>query len=149
MRWWHEKRQADAEQNARLYGWTAPDIGPRMTRERMKSGTLSREGITAALWGIPPHVTTVIGDVRDLCRRLLVSPFTVWKWSRQGMPTLYYYPWRRYDWKLVVDWLAKNVEEVPREVTIEEVDDLQRFVLAEVQAGRGSVDDAREILLSQ
>lgn len=49
---------------------------------------------------------------------------------------------------IVTRWLADNLAEIPREVSMDEVDDLTRFVLKEVQSGRGSIDDAAEILQS-
>ena len=147
VRWWHERRQADAEANAALYGIEAPDVGPRMTRAKIWSGTLSRDGITGRHWAIPDHAKHVM-DVRDLSRRLLVSPFTIWEWTRQGMPTLRYYPWRRYDLNLVQRWLVEQRVDVPQEVTLQEVDNITRFVLKAVRDGRGSVEDAEEILES-
>lgn len=87
-------------------------------------------------------------DVRDLSRRLQVSPFTVWEWSRQGMPTIRYYPWRRYEWDMVSQWLVDQKIEITREVSVARLDNLTRFVLEEVRSGRGSVTDAEEILES-
>jgi len=87
-------------------------------------------------------------DVRDLSRRLLVSPFTIWEWSRQGMPTIRYYPWRRYEWDMVSRWLADQEIEIAREASVTQLDNLTRYVLEEVRCGRGSVADAEEILES-
>jgi RNA polymerase sigma-70 factor (ECF subfamily) len=146
VRWWHERRQADAENNARLYGIEVPDVGMRMTRERIMSGTLSRGWVTREHWAIPEGASCM--DVRDLSRRLLVSPFTIWEWSRQGMPTIRYYPWRRYEWDMVSRWLADQEIEIAREASVTQLDNLTRYVLEEVRCGRGSVADAEEILES-
>lgn len=146
VRWWHDRRQEDAENNAALYGIKPPDVGLRMTREKMWSGTLSRDWVTREHWAIPDNASLM--DVRDLCRRLLVSPFAIWEWSRQGMPRVRYYPWRRYDLNLVRQWLTENRVQVPRQVTIGDVDNLTRYVLMAVRDGRGNVQDADEILAS-
>lgn len=148
VQWWHDKRQADAEHNAALYGVELKDVGPRMTREKMMSETLSFKGITADHWGIPPHVWGSMMDIRDVSRRLLVPPFTVLRWVREGMPCINYYPLRRYDIGLIPKWLADKGVEAPREGTIKGFDELDRFVLTEVQAGRATIDDALEILNS-
>lgn len=147
VKWWHDRRQKNAENNARIYGIDLVDAGPRMTRERMMSETLSMKGITRAHMGIPEDVELL--DIRDVSRRLLVSPFTVLRWIRQGMPCVNYYPWRRFDLRLIKKWLADNEIEVSREVTTEELNNMTRYVLAEVQAGRASIDDALEVLEGQ
>lgn len=143
VKWWHDRRQADAESNAALYGMELEDVGPRMTRERMMTETLSFKS-TREYWGVPASVEML--DGRDICRRLLISPFTLLKWVRQGMPCINFYPWRRYDLDLIRDWLANKGIEAPREVTMHDVDVMERYVLTEVQARRASVDDALEVL---
>lgn len=141
--WWHNMRQADAENNAKLYGITPKGSGMRMTRERIQSETLSFKGIPNIDWGIPDYAQLM--DIRDVSRRLLVSPFTVLKWVKQGMPCIRYYPWRRFDLEMVTKWLVDNKIDVPKEVTIKEVDDMLKWVLKEVQSGNVSIEEAVEV----
>ena len=135
------------EANAKLYGVIAPDVGPRMTVEKLHSGTLSRKDITLEHWGFPKGTRVNIGgDIRDLSRRLFVSPFTILKWIRAGMPALRYFPWIRFDWQLVAKWLAENHVEFEREVTIKEVDNITRYILQAIKDGYGTIEDGMEIL---
>lgn len=144
---WHDLRQRDAESNAKLYGVIAPDVGPRMTVEKLHSGTLSRKDITLEHWGFSKGTRVNIGgDIRDLSRRLFVSPFTILKWIRAGMPALRYFPWIRFDWQLVAKWLAENHVEFEREVTIKEVDNITRYILQAIKDGYGTIEDGMEIL---
>ena len=146
VEWWHKQRQADAENNARLYGISLHGTGMRMTRERIMSESSSFKGIPNIDRGIPDNAELM--DIRDISRRLLVSPFTILKWIRQGMPCVDYYPTRRFDLNLIIKWLTDNAIDLPHEVTLSELDDLLRFVLKEVQTGDVSIDDATEILRS-
>ena len=141
--WWHNIRQVDAENNAKLYGITLKGSGMRMTRERIQSETLSFKEIPNTDWGIPDHAQLI--DIRDVSRRLLVSPFTILKWVKQGMPCIRYYPWRRFDLDMATKWLVDNKIDVPKEVTIKEVDDMLRWVLKEVQSGHADIDETVEV----
>jgi hypothetical protein len=139
-------RQRDAENNAKIYGIPLAETGPRMTKERIMNGTLSWAGITREVMGVPEKA--VYMDFRDASRRLLVSPFTLLKWVKQGMPTVRYHPWKWLDLDLVAKWLAENNIDLPEEVSINEVDVMAKYILLEVQAGRASVEDALELLES-
>ncbi|MGE5551146.1 MAG: hypothetical protein ACM3ZC_11555, partial [Bacteroidota bacterium] len=44
--------------------------------------------------------------------------------------------------------LSEHAVEIPQEVAAEQVDCFMRFVLEEVQAGRGGIEEAEEILSS-
>jgi RNA polymerase sigma factor (sigma-70 family) len=143
---WHQRRQQDAENNARTYGIELVDVGPRMTRERWMSGTMSFEGITFDHMGIPKEV--VLYDTRDISRRLLVSPFTILKWVKGGMPTVKYHPWRWFDLNLVKKWIIDNEIPLNKEINETDVDDMTYFILKEVQHGRVTAEEALELIRS-
>jgi len=117
---------------------------------REKIENASRYGLSEPSedWlGIPAEVGRGrVFEIRDLCRRLEVSPFDVVRWTREGMPCLRCSPWVRWDVEHVAEWVAQRGSLPGDRHTAKELDSLDEFLLAAVANGDGSPDDAREIL---
>ena len=124
-RQWQSRWPEDRGENARQYGLAEP---------------------TGNWLGVPQDVNKGrVFEIRDLCRRLELSPFDVVRRTRQGMPCLRCSPWVRWDVQRVAEWIAENGCMPMEKHSPEELDDLKAFILPAVASGREPPEDAREI----
>jgi len=86
-----------------------------------------------------------VHEMRDLTRRLGISPIELVRWMRQGMPCLRYSPLVRWDIRRVSAWLSEHGI-LPKHYTIQELDWPERFVCEAVAAGDGTPDEAHEAM---
>ncbi len=128
---WAARRPTERLANARLYGLSEP----------------------AANWfGAPPDVLAGdwsrmrVFEIRDLTRRLGLSPFDVIRWTRDGMPCLRRSPEIRWDMEHVAAWVAERNLLPKREYTAKELDGLAEFVIQAVAAGDEPPEDGRDAL---
>ena len=122
---WCSQQEEDRRQNARQYGLTEP---------------------TGNWFGIPADVhQSRVFEIRDLCRRLELSPFDIVRWTRQGMPCLKCSPWVRWDLERVAEWIAQAGCMPAEKHLPKELDDLPAFILPAVAGGNELPEDAREI----
>ena len=123
---WRARHAAERMENARRYGLEEP----------------------ADNWlGIPPEVNRVrVFEIRDVTRRLGLSPFDMVKWTNQGMPALRCSPYIRWDVEHVAQWLAERGPLPSREYTIKELDSLADFVVESVAAGEATPEEGRDVL---
>ena len=122
---WAKRRPEDRKTNARQYGLAEPaDNG----------------------FGVPEDVHNPrVFEIRDLSRRLRVSPFDVIRWTRKGMPSLRCSPWVRWDIERVTQWLAERGALPDTDHSPKELDALEDHVLPAVAGGEASPEEAREI----
>lgn len=123
---WQANRETERKQNAKRYGLEQPTPGwlgiPRgLERER-------------------------VFEIRDVTRRLGLSPFDMIKWTNEGMPALRYSPYIRWDVEHVAQWLAERGPLPKREYTIKELDSLEDFVIESVAAGEATPEEGRDVL---
>jgi len=122
---WCSQQAEDRRQNARQYGLAEP---------------------TGNWFGIPAEVhESRVFEIRDLCRRLGLSPFDIVRWTGRGMPCLKRSPWVRWDLQRVVEWIAQAACMPSQKHSPRELDDLPAFILPAVAAGNQPPEDAREI----
>ncbi len=122
---WLARHRRELEVNAQHYGVEAPAMGP---------------------FGVPQELAQgKVFEIRDLSRRLGLSPFDIVRWTREGMPSLHYSPFVRWDAEHVTAWLGEHCELSSRRHTVKELDDLNTFVLQAVAGGSEPVEDARDI----
>jgi RNA polymerase sigma-70 factor (ECF subfamily) len=113
-----ERRRREAEANAAQYGFTLAELDWEVADVDMMEGTLGKpEGRGKDIWGVPHgRVRTGFKDSRDVCRRLNCSPQTLSKWVEEGCPVLRCWPFARFDFDRVNQWLRHNeIEEWPKE----------------------------------
>ena len=91
------------------------------------------------------HIAVVF-EIRDLSRRLQVSPFDIVRWTNDGMPCLRHSPWVRWDVELTAAWVADTAAIPDDRYTPKQLDDLEDFVLNAVATGRQGPDLACQIL---
>lgn len=84
-------------------------------------------------------------EMRDLTRRLGMSPIDLVRWTRQGMPCLRCSPHVRWDIRRVSAWLTERAI-LPDRHTIKELDWPELFVCEAVAAGDGMPDEAHEAM---
>ncbi len=95
--------------------------------------------------GIPQDRIPHQWDVRDLSRRIGVSPIDIVRLTRQGMPCLRYSPCVRWDIDRVTTWLQEHGL-LPTRYTVEELDFTELFVCSAVAKGEATPDEAYEAL---
>ncbi|MHC4716683.1 MAG: RNA polymerase sigma factor [Planctomycetota bacterium] len=126
---WLSRREAERRANAALYGLDSP---------------------ADSFLGVPPEF--IMGDrcrvweIRDLSRRLQISPFDIMRWTNDGMPALRYSPWMRWDLELTAAWVADTAALPDDRYTPKQLDSLDEFVLTAVATGRQPPDLAHQIL---
>lgn len=125
-----------------------PLFAPRWAalREEQLRANAARYGLErpSDTWlGIPAEADTF--EIRDLTRRLALSPLDVARWTRAGMPCLRLGGYVRYNLDWVGEWLAGQGIMPPRH-GLAELDQTELFVCRAVACGEGAVDDAYEAL---
>jgi RNA polymerase sigma-70 factor (ECF subfamily) len=113
-----ERRRREAEANAAQYGFTLEELDWEVADVDMMEGTLGKpEGRGKDIWGVPhTRLRMSMGDARDVCRRLNCSPQTLSKWVDEGCPILRCWPFARFDFDRVNQWLRDNqIEDWPKE----------------------------------
>jgi len=85
-------------------------------------------------------------EIRDLSRRLQISPFDIARWTNDGMPSLRHSPWVRWDVELTTAWIADTNALPADRYTPQQLDHLENFLLAAVATGRQGPDLACQIL---
>jgi hypothetical protein len=96
--------------------------------------------------GIPADA--VVFEIRDLCRRLGLSPFDVIRWTREGMPAARRSPYIRWSPDHVARWMAGRHLLPDREYSAQELDYLEKFVIGAVARGEETPEDAHDVLSS-
>jgi len=126
---WVALRPAEHLANASLYGLDSP---------------------ADSFLGVPPEF--IMGprcrvfEIRDLSRRLQISPFDIVRWTNDGMPSLRHSPWVRWDVELTAAWVADTAALPADRYSPKQLDDLEPFILDAVATGRHSPDLACQIL---
>jgi len=123
---WVARRPEERKANARKYGLAEPAENE---------------------FGIPDEVLHArpVFEIRDLCRRLRVSPLDVVRWTKAGMPCLRCSPWVRWDIEQVAKWLSESGSPAPQEHSPQELDELDKFLLPLVASGEGTPEAAHEV----
>jgi RNA polymerase sigma-70 factor, ECF subfamily len=122
---WEALREAERRQNAANYGLAEP---------------------TGNLLGIPPEEERgSVYEVRDVTRRLGVSPLDMVRWTRAGMPCLRRSPLVRWDVRHVTQWLTEQGI-IPERHEVRELDWLPLFVCRAVAEDRVAPEEAHEAL---
>ena len=128
--------------------WTEPweAVRPQERLDNAKRYGLSKPSED---WlGVPQNVHNGrIFEIRDLCRRLEISPFEIIRWTRQGMPCVWHSPWMRWDVEHAAEWIAEHDKLPAAKHTADELDVLEDFVLEAVADGTGTPEEARDIFL--
>ena len=87
-------------------------------------------------------------EMRDLTRRIEVSPIDVVRWTREGMSCLRRSPLVRWDIQHVTDWLiGRGI--TPRRATIKALDIIERYVCQAVASGDAAPDEGHEALMGR
>ena len=126
---WKAKHAEERKANARQYGLDIP--------------TQNEFGVPSEVWSEP---NVWLFEIRDITRRLGLSPFDMVKWTKEGMPALRCSPHIRWDVKHVAQWLAERGPLPKREYTIKELDSLEHFVIESVAAGEATPEEGRDVL---
>lgn len=122
---WDANRERERRENAAHYGLAEP---------------------TASWLGIPQEeYAGNVFEIRDLTRRLGLSPIEVVRWTRQGMPCLRSSPLVRWHIRHVTAWLTDRGL-LPSHHTIKELDVTERFVCLAVAAHQATPDEGHEAL---
>ena len=80
-------------------------------------------------------------SLRDLCREMIVSPLSLYRWRDDGLPIVRYYPWVLFDRERVGQWLAGARPDSVQQVS---ADDLRRPLLTVLQAVAEGVATAED-----
>jgi hypothetical protein len=125
---WMARRPAERIENASHYGLASP---------------------TASSLGVPENA--VVREIRDICRRLGLSPFDIIRWTHEGMPAVRKSPFIWWDESHLARWVADTGLMPDREYDDPKriFDCLDRFVIGCVARGEASPEDARDILTSR
>jgi phage terminase Nu1 subunit (DNA packaging protein) len=85
-------------------------------------------------------------DSRDVCRRLACSPQMLRDWVRRGMPALRCWPFVRFDWDRVKQWLADSgIQNWPKESS-HDTDRPIRLLFKALHRGELTPQQAEEIM---
>ena len=126
---WQARHACERQANAALYGLPEP---------------------ADSFLGVPPEIimgpTCRVWEIRDLSRRLQVSPFDIMRWTNDGMPCLRHSPWVRWDLELTSAWVAQTAALPDDRYTPAQLDHLEDFLLAAVATGRQPARLACQIL---
>ena len=123
---WRARHDRERRDNAKRYGLAEP------TRNWL---------------GIPVDINVRrVFEIRDITRRLGLSPFDMIKWTKEGMPAVRCSPYIRWDVEHVAQWLAERGPLPKREYTIKELDSLEDFVMESVAAGEATPEEGRDVL---
>jgi RNA polymerase sigma factor (sigma-70 family) len=118
-------------------------------RDRERRANAAQYGLSepADNWlGIPRDKSPRHFEIRDLTRRLGISPIDLVRYTRQGMPCLRGSPWVYWDIDRVTAWLAEHGV-LPAVHTIQALDDTALFVCRAAVTGEAEPDEAYEALL--
>jgi len=140
----------DKLETARLVAGADPVSEPEWeaTRDRERRENAAQYGLdepTDNWLGIPQDRIPHQFEIRDLTRRLGVSPIDVVRWTRDGMPCLRHSPYRRWDADRVTEWLAAQ-RIPPTHFTIQELENTALFICRAVASGQATPDEAHEAL---
>lgn len=117
-------------------------------RDRERRANAAQYGLAEPTdnWlGIPQDRIPHQFEIRDLTRRLGISPIDLVRFPRQGLPCLRYSPWIRWDVDATAAWLREHAT-LPAHHTIAELDNLELFVCQAVSAGDAQPDEVYEAL---
>ena len=120
---WDVAHEQERQANAAAYGLKTP----------------TPEEVGWLPFGIPAEDHDYVFEIRDLCRRLGVSPIDVVRWTRQGMPYLRHSPFVRWDIRRAGEWIAEQGL-LPASFTPQDLDDIQLFVCRSVADGEATPD---------
>jgi len=143
-----EQRRRECEANAAQYGYALHQLDWEVADVNMMSETLGKPtGHGKDIWGVPvSRLPLDIIDLRELCRRLKVSPLAVYQWVGNGCPILRCWPFARFDLDRVQSWLAEQgIQDWPREGEYE----LERpicMLYREIYDGRLAPESAEEVM---
>jgi|GEM_PF-92485 len=143
-----EQRRRECEANAAQYGFTLDQLDWEVADVNMMSETLGKPtGQGKDIWGVPvSRLPLDIIDLRELCRRLKVSPLAVYKWVGNGCPILRCWPFARFDIDRVKAWLTEqDIEQWPEESAYE-LERPIRVLYREVYDGRLAPEQADEVM---
>jgi RNA polymerase sigma-70 factor (ECF subfamily) len=145
---YRERRRRDCEANAEQYGYRLGDLDWKLADVDVLCETLGKPvGQGKDVWGIPlsrERITML--DARDVWRRLRCSPQVLAEWVERGCPALRCWPFVRFDWERVKQWLRENrIDEWPRE-SDDDVDRPMRLLLKAVERGELTAKKAEGIL---
>lgn len=143
-----EQRRRECEANAAQYGFTLDQLDWELADVNAMSETLAKPtGRGKDIWGVPvSRLPLDIIDLRELCRRLKVSPLVVYTWVGNGCPILRCWPFARFDLDRVKAWLAE--QEIPdwQKESEYELERPIRVLYREVYDGRLSPEKAEEVM---
>ena len=145
---YREKRRRDCEANAAQYGYRLEELDWELADVDVLCETLGKPtGRGKDVWGIPfsrERITML--DARDVCRRLRCSPQVLAGWVERECPALRCWPFARFDWERVKQWLRDNgIEEWPKE-SDDDLDRPMRVVLKAIERGELTAKKAEGVL---
>ncbi len=143
-----ERRRKEAQANAVQYGFTLEELDWEVADVDMMEGTLGKPtGRGKDIWGVPhSRVRIRMGDARDVCRRLHCSPQTLAKWVDDGCPILRCWPFARFDFDRVNQWIQdKGIRDWPKE-TDDDLDRPIRVIFKAIEQGELTAEKAEEII---
>ena len=126
---WDKAHETERQANANAYGLEQP----------------TPKDVGWLPFGIAPEDHSCVFEIRDLCRRLGISPIDAVRWTREGMPCLRYSPWVRWDIRRVREWIAQQGI-MPTGFTPEDLDDIELFVCRAVSNGGATPEEGHEVL---
>lgn len=143
-----EKRRRDCEANAAQYGYRLEDLDWELCEIDVLCGTLGQpEGKGKDSWGIPRSQQRIIMyDARDVCRRFRCSPQKLHEWVEKGLPSLRCWPWVRFDWERVKEWVAEYVTEGWPKEADHDLDRPLRWIFRAIERGNLTAADAESIM---
>jgi hypothetical protein len=125
--------------------WTPVWEAARDEEQRANAAQYGLREPTRNWLGIPDERIPHQFEIRDLTRRLGISPIDLVRERRKGMPCLWCSPWARWDVDRVAAWLEEGGV-LPTHHTIQELDNTERFVCRAVAAGEATADEGYEAL---
>ncbi|MHB0937214.1 MAG: RNA polymerase sigma factor [Armatimonadota bacterium] len=143
-----EQRRRECEANAAQYGFTLDELDWEVADVNIICETLGRPtGRGKDIWGVPvSRLPLAIIDLRELCRRLKVSPLAVFGWVGNGCPILRCWPFARFDLDRVQAWLAEHgIKDWPKESAYA-LERPIRILYREVYDGRLLPEGAEEVM---
>lgn len=143
-----EQRRQECEANAAQYGFTLDQLDWELEDVNMMCETIGKPtGHGKDIWGVPvSRLPLDIIDLRELCRRLKVSPLAVYEWVGNGCPILRCWPFARFDFDRVKAWLTEqDIHDWPLESEYE-LERPIRVLYREVYNGRLSPEGAEEVM---
>jgi hypothetical protein len=144
-RWFHERRMQDVRANAAQYGIEPDETLPRMTPGYRQRETYRDDMVDLPRrWGVPEGIELV--TLRELCREVVASPVSIYRWERQGLPVLRYWPWVLYARERAGGWVETHAPAAAQATDPEQLRRPLLTVMEAVSSGLATPEEGADLV---